>query len=350
MTDISLGPLMTDIAGTELQADEREMLMHPDVGGVIFFARNYESPEQIAELTSAIHALRRPKLLVAVDQEGGRVQRFKNGFTRLPPIRTLGKLYDRDRKKALSYAKECGWLMAAELRSVGIDISFAPVLDLDRGLSEIIGSRAFHSNPEVIAQLAHEYMIGMREAGMAATGKHFPGHGSVKADSHLELPVDHRPLQDVLNDDLLPFERMSHYEMAAMMVAHIVYSKADPLPAGFSGYWIRDILRKEIGFQGAVFSDDLSMKATEVIGDYVARARLALEAGCDMILICNNPEGRNSVLGKISDLSDPVSHLRLVRMHGKGSTDRSKLMTSERWSRARHVLSELEPEMSLDLD
>ena len=340
---------MTDIAGTRLTDEEREMLLHPDIGGVILFARNYRSPDQITALTEEIHALREPRLLIAVDQEGGRVQRFHEGFTPLPAVRRLGELYDRDRKRALAYARETGWLMASELLAVGVDISFAPVLDLGRGVSEVIGDRAFHHDPQIISELAHAWMGGMSEAGMSATGKHFPGHGSVKPDSHLELPRDHRPAADIMADDVLPFERMVHYEMPAVMMSHIVYSQCDSRPASFSSYWISRILREEVGFQGAVFSDDLSMKATEVIGDYTERARLALAAGCDMVLICNNPEGRNSVLGQLSDMSSPVSHLRLVRMHGKCQADLQMLRSSERWHFVQEILKEIDPEPSLEL-
>ncbi len=348
--EMSLGPLMTDIAGTSLTPDEREMLLHPDVGGVILFSRNYESPGQLAALTSEIHALRQPRLLIAVDQEGGRVQRFHEGFTPLPPAARYGELYESNRREAQSVATEIGWLMAAELIATGVDISFAPVLDLGRGISTVIGDRALHADPQVIAELAHAWMRGMNEAGMAATGKHFPGHGSVRPDSHQELPQDHRPAADILTDDMLPFERMIHYGLPAVMMSHVVYSQCDAMPAGFSSYWIARVLRGELGFQGAVFSDDLSMKATEVFGGYLQRARMALAAGCDMVLVCNNPQARDDLLGKLRDFDNPVSHLRLVRMHGKPGPDLAGLRKTRRWQRARDILRDIDPEPSLDLE
>ncbi|MCK4950974.1 MAG: beta-N-acetylhexosaminidase, partial [Gammaproteobacteria bacterium] len=221
---MSLGPVMVDVAGIELSSEEREMLQHPLVGGVILFTRNYQDVEQLERLVAELHAIREPRLLVSVDHEGGRVQRFREGFTRLPAVGRLSEIYNQDKKKARQYAEASGWLMASELRAVDIDFSFAPVLDLDRGVSTIIGDRAFHSSPEAVADLAHAYMHGMRKAGMEATGKHFPGHGAVAADSHLDLPVDNRRYEDIYAEDILPFERMIHYGLAAVMPAHVVYT------------------------------------------------------------------------------------------------------------------------------
>ena len=231
---MALGPVMLGLEGPELSAQERELLRHPLVGGVILFTRNYQSPAQLTALTGVIHALRQPRLLIAVDHEGGRVQRFRDGFTRLPAVRRLGELYDQDRMRAKQLARGTGWLMAAELRAVGVDFSFAPVLDLDHGVSSIIGDRAFHSDPEAVADLAHAYVSGMQKAGMEAVGKHFPGHGGIAADSHLELPVDPRPLAVLETADLLAFERMIHYGLAALMPAHVRYPAVDDQPAGFS--------------------------------------------------------------------------------------------------------------------
>jgi beta-N-acetylhexosaminidase len=322
---MSLGPIMLDIQGTELTAEDRERLRHPLVGGVILFSRNYQSPEQIETLVRAIHDLRHPQLLVAVDHEGGRVQRFREGFTELPPVRHLGQLYDQNPKRAKRLAETSGWLMATELRAVGVDFSFAPVLDLDRGVSQIIGNRAFHSNPEAVADLAHAYMTGMHHAGMAATGKHFPGHGGCAADSHLALPVDERGLADLLLEDIVPFERMIHFGLAAIMPAHVLFPRVDSRPAGFSRLWLREILRGRLGFQGVIFSDDLSMEGAKEAGDVVARGKAAMAAGCDMILVCNDPAAADQLLSGLGTHDDPVSHLRLVRMHGREEVTRTQL-------------------------
>ncbi len=343
---------MLDVEGLALTAEDRERLRHPLTGGVILFSRNYESPEQIAALVAEIHALRDPHLLVAVDHEGGRVQRFRDGFTRLPPVRKLGEAYDEHPKRALRLAEAAGWLMAAELRSVGVDFSFAPVLDLDRGVSTIIGDRAFHTDPEAVAELAHAYMRGMTRAGMAATGKHFPGHGAVAADSHLALPVDERPLADILAEDVLPFERMIHFGLAGIMPAHVVYPKVDSQPAGFSRRWLREILRGQLGFQGVIFSDDLSMEGAksafapslargprlgpigEGTGSVVARAHAALSAGCDMVLVCNDTTAANELLDGLGPHDDPVASLRLVRLHGRHPVARAQLAADETWREA----------------
>lgn len=316
---MTLGPVMLDVHGTELSAEERERLRHPLVGGVILFTRNYQSPEQITELVREIHEVREPRLLVAVDHEGGRVQRFRDGFTRLPPLRRLGELYDENPKRAKRLAHYAGWLMAAELRAVDVDFSFAPVLDLDRGVSEIVGDRAFHSNPDAVAALAISYMAGMSEAGMAATGKHFPGHGGCVADSHLTLPIDHRSYADIYVEDLVPFERLIEAGLAGIMPAHVVYPQVDAQPAGFSRFWLQEVLRRRLKFQGIVFSDDLSMEGAKGAGGMVERATLALQAGCDMVLVCNAPESADEVLQRFRPHDDAVSQLRRVRMHGRAA-------------------------------
>jgi beta-N-acetylhexosaminidase len=346
---MTLGPLMLDVAGLELTQEDRELLAHPAAGGIILFSRNYESPGQLSALVKEIHGLRSPHLLVAVDQEGGRVQRFREGFTRLPPLACLGELYDKDRTRAKHMAHTMGWLMAAEVRAVGVDISFAPVLDLDYGVSTVIGNRALHKRPEVVAELAHAYQSGMQEAGMAATGKHFPGHGAVEADSHHALPVDPRRYEDIAQWDMVPFERMIHYGLAAVMMAHVVYAEVDAHPAGFSGFWIKAILRDQLGFQGLVFSDDLSMEAAASVGSYTDRARLSLEAGCDMVLVCNARGQAAEVAAALVDYSNPVTHSRLARLHGRHAPDLNALQASPRWSQAVAAVAGCEAEPELDL-
>jgi beta-N-acetylhexosaminidase len=332
---------MLDIAGTTLLPEERERLRHPLVGGVILFSRNYESPEQVTALIGEVHALREPRLIVAVDHEGGRVQRFRAGFTAIPPMRRLGEHYDENPKRARRLAEAAGWLMATELRGVGADISFAPVLDLDLGVSKVIGDRAFHNSPDVVADLAHSFMVGMREAGMAATGKHFPGHGSVAPDSHLALPVDDRALADIRLLDMLPFARMIHFGLPAVMTAHIIFSRVDRLPVSFSRRWISDILRRELAFPGVVFSDDLSMKGAAGIGAMEDRVRAALDAGCDMALVCNDPGGADRVLDRLGRHDDPVSAMRLVRMHGRHPVNRVELAGNPHYQDALRLVSHI---------
>jgi beta-N-acetylhexosaminidase len=337
---MSLGPLMIDLEGTELTALERELLGHPLIGGVILFTRNYRDPAQLSALVAAIHARRTPPLIVGVDQEGGRVQRFRAGFSLLPPPRRIGHEFDLEPRAGLALARAMGWLMAAELRAHGVDISFAPCVDLDRGVSEVIGDRAFHSSAEVVSQLAAGWMHGMREAGMAATAKHFPGHGAVVADSHLTLPVDRRPLAD-LAPDLAPYRRLIANGLPAVMVAHVLFSAVDPAPASLSAPWIRDVLRGELGFQGVVFTDDLSMGgAAAAYGDIVTRARQALSAGCDMLPVCNNRTGVIELLERLAVEPQPASSLRLVRLHGRaGAPDRPTLEASPEWARAQELLA-----------
>jgi len=339
---------MVDLRGPELLPDEREMLLDPAVGGVILFARNVGSPEQIAALTAAIHELRHPRLLIGIDQEGGRVQRCRDGFTRLPPAAAFGAIYDRDQRHGRHLAQQAGWLMAAELRSVGVDLSFAPVLDLDYGVSSVIGDRAFHANPVAVAELAGSYIRGMRSAGMSATGKHFPGHGAVTVDSHLGLPVDDRLLATIEALDMEPYRRLFDHGLNAVMAAHVVYETVDAAPAGFSSYWLQDILRRKLGFQGVIFSDDLSMEGAAVAGTPADRARTALQAGCDMVLVCNAPGTLPAVLDAARDHVDPSSHLRLTRMHGAHAPDRHKLAYVPQWEQAqRELVDSMGEEFSL---
>ena len=341
---------MLDLKGVEMTPEEREILLHPMVGGVILFTRNYESPEQIIRLVEEIHQLRRPHLLVGVDHEGGRVQRFRDGFTQLPPVAELGTLYDSNAKAAKHLAETCGWLMAIELRAVGVDFSFAPVLDLGKGISDVIGDRAFHHDPDIISELAQAYMHGMQKAGMSATGKHFPGHGSVKADSHVGMPVDTRRFEDIYAEDIVPFERMVRYGLAGVMPAHVIYSSVDPHPAGFSAFWLRDVLRERLGFQGVIFSDDLSMQAASVAGDVLDRTYQALNAGCDMALVCNAPDAAVKVVEELRIDNEPVSQIRLARMHGRHVVNRARLLKDPAWHRAVAAIKKLAEGDSLELE
>lgn len=341
---------MLGLEGATLSAEERELLRHPQVGGVILFARNYQSPEQVRALADAIHALRQPRLLIAVDHEGGRVQRFREGFTRLPAVRRLGELFDQHPQRARQLARITGWLMAAELRAVGVDFSFAPVLDLDHGVSGIIGDRAFHHDPEVVADLAHAYRSGMQKAGMEAVGKHFPGHGGIAADSHLELPVDPRSYDQLAGADLLAFERMIHYGLAALMPAHVLYPQVDDQPAGFSARWLKDILRQRLEFQGAIFSDDLDMAGAGVAGSPVERARAALAAGCDMVLACNDRAAAVAILQGLHEAPDPVSQFRLIRLHGRGRSTLERLQRNPLWRQALRLVQDYDAFPLLEMD
>ena len=328
---MSLGPVMLDIDGLSLSPADRDLLREPAVGGVILFSRNYESPGQITSLVSEIRALRSPALLIAVDHEGGRVQRFRDGFTSIPPMRRIGREYDRDAESGLQAAREAGWIIGAELRATGIDLCFAPCLDLDWGVSEIIGNRAFHGKPDIVADLAGAFSRGLRSTGMAAVGKHFPGHGAVIADSHLKLPIDRRDYGQLL-DDMRPYERLiGSGVLTGVMLAHIVYEKIDPLPAGFSEYWIQSELRSRLAFGGAVFCDDLSMHATRDYGSMAERARQALKAGCDMVLICNNRDAAQQAVAALEEYSNPLSLVRFARLHGTGHPLRETLLASEEW-------------------
>jgi beta-N-acetylhexosaminidase len=308
---------MVDIAGTALDASDREILANPLVGSVLLFSRNYRDREQLIALIASIRALRSPPLLVAVDHEGGRVQRFREGFTRLPPARSLGRGFHHDRREALALAHTAGWLMAAELRAVGVDFSFAPCVDLDYGVSEVIGDRAFHRDPDAVGALAVAYAGGMREAGMAATAKHFPGHGAVTADSHVALPVDRRELVD-LEPDLRPYRLLIENQLSGIMAAHVVFPRIDPLPASLSTRWIAQLLRREMGFHGCIFADDLGMVGAAAVGDHVSRARHALAAGCDVLPVCNDRSAVEAILNRLDPRDqDPASQARIVRMRAR---------------------------------
>ncbi len=306
MISLPLGPLMIDIAGTDLTDLDRGRLSHPLVGGIILFTRNYADPEQLTALTAAIHALRTPQLLIAVDHEGGRVQRFREGFTRLPAMAALGKAWDADPAAALVAARQVGYVLAAELRARGVDYSFTPVLDLDYGPSRVIGDRAFHRRPTAVIALAGTLGEGLRQAGMGCCGKHYPGHGYVVPDSHVELPVDHRPFE-AMGEDMEPYRQLP---LDGIMAAHVIYSCYDCNTAVFSNKWI-NYLRNDIKFNGVVFTDDLSMAGACVAGDMVERVDTAYRAGCDMLLVCNAPDVVGDVLERWRPVIDPVRGKRV---------------------------------------
>lgn len=317
---MSLGPVMLDIAGTQLTAGDINRLLHPLTGGVILFTRNYLDVHQLVELTQQIHALRNPPLLIAVDHEGGRVQRFQKGFTKLPAMRELGKIWDRQPARARHLAKQVGFVLAAELNTCGVDFSFTPVLDLDYGQSCVIGDRAFHHDPNAVSDLAHHLMLGLKMGGMSAVGKHFPGHGYIQADSHLEKSIDQRRYLDIEMNDLIPFQQMIDLGLAGIMPAHVIYPKVDQHPAGFSTVWLQKVLRTELQFEGCIFSDDLSMQgAADYLESIVKRAQTALSAGCDMLLVCNNPQGADEILNQLQWEMSAASLSRLARMHARNN-------------------------------
>jgi beta-N-acetylhexosaminidase len=321
---------MLDLAGTQMSAAEGELLRHPLVGGVILFARNYRSPRQLCELTAAIRSLRQPELLIGVDHEGGRVQRFQEGFSRIPAMRRLGEAWDRDRASALAAAHDIAYVLASELLACGVDFSFTPVLDVDCGTSGVIGDRAFHADPAAIAQLAAALIAGLREAGMAGVGKHFPGHGYVRADSHLAVPVDERSLAEIEAADLVPYRELIKLGLTAVMPAHVIYPKVDAHPAGFSSKWLQQILRDRLGFDGMIFSDDLSMEGASVAGGVVERARAALTAGCDMVLLCNAPGSAPGLLAGLG--SGTLNQRRAEAMRGtRGAQRLDELRTDARF-------------------
>jgi beta-N-acetylhexosaminidase len=333
MKQLAIGPVMIDIEGHSLTPLEREKIAHPNTGALILFARNFEAPAQIQGLIKGIRQSRPGDILIAVDQEGGRVQRFQQGFSRLPAAASYADHPE--------LAEAAGWLMAAELLAVGVDFSFAPVLDVDCGISEIIGDRSFSRNAETAAQLAGAFRKGMQAAGMAATGKHFPGHGAVAQDSHLTLPVDLRDLDTIRNQDLIPFQRLIGDGLQAIMPAHVVYPQVDKLPAGFSEIWLQQILRQEMGFTGTIFSDDLSMAGAAVIGDFVERAGLAQQAGCDMLLVCNNPQAAEKVLDSLPVRDSSLRQQRLQQMKGNSSLSREQLLSTEQWQTVSHQIKVL---------
>lgn len=321
------GRLMLDVKGVSLDRDERLQLQNPQVGGVILFSRNIQSRDQICDLVAEIRACSK-SLLVAVDQEGGRVQRLREGFTAIPSMQAIGNLIARSPEEGLGLSKDLGWLMASEVIACGLDLSFAPVLDVDRDTSCIIGDRSFSDQPEIVISAAEAFIKGMHDAGMAATGKHFPGHGGIVADSHLEAPVDDRSWNTLYARDIQPFAKLSKM-LDAVMPAHITFPSVDPDSVGFSSFWLNDVLRGKLGFEGIIFSDDLTMKGADIAGGYVDKAKLALKAGCDMILVCNCPQGAVEVLSYMESANISQSS-KLASMVAKRSISWSDLEGSPR--------------------
>lgn len=324
-----LGPLFVDLMGETLASDEHRILRSTAVGGVILFSRNFSSLEQLSALTASIRQCR-PELLICVDHEGGRVQRFRHGFTRIPAMQTLAQHE--------SIIEDVAWLMGSELAAFGIDFSFAPVLDADDGFSAVIGDRSFSADPLAVCRYAKKFIRGLRQAGLPAIGKHFPGHGGVRADSHLELPVDTRSLRVIEQHDLLPFRNLLP-ELDGLMPAHILFSEVDDaFPVGYSKTWLQSILRRQWQFQGVIFSDDLSMKGAESEGGFSGRARLALAAGCDAILVCNNRAAVEEVISFLESQGLSSNSARLERMRCQRFVTYRELQGSDRWRSARAAL------------
>jgi beta-N-acetylhexosaminidase len=339
---LPLGPVMLDVAGKTLVDEDRERLLHPGVGAVILFARNYESPEQVAQLTAEIRALRKPELLIGVDHEGGRVQRFRAGYTTIPPMAELGRHWDRDPGAARLRAEAAGFLIGAEITASGVDFSFTPVLDLDFGRSKVIGDRAFHSNPIAVSELAGALIAGLTHAGVSSVGKHFPGHGYAQEDSHIAVPVDQRGLDEIRAHDLVPYVRLVSM-LAGVMPAHVTYPSADAEPAGFSSFWLQCILRGELGFNGAIFSDDLSMEGAAVAGGIVARAQAALRAGCDIAVVCNKPASADELLAGLDAAPSAQRDERLAKLRARTIyPDLAAVRQDARYAEAQSNLAGLE--------
>ncbi|KAA0911796.1 beta-N-acetylhexosaminidase [Pusillimonas sp. ANT_WB101] len=337
------GPVMVDVEGATLTEHERARLRNPLVGGVILFARNFENRAQLSALCQAIHEARTEPLLIAVDHEGGRVQRFRSdGFTAIPAMSVFGNLWAEDSLAAMRLASETGYVLGAELRACGVDLSFTPVLDLDYGVSQVIGNRAFHRDPRVVALLARALIQGLMLAGMSACGKHFPGHGAVEADSHHEIPVDGRSFDEIMQEDAAPYGWLGDMVLPSVMPAHVIYREVDPNPAGFSPFWIQKVLRQDLGYDGVVFSDDLTMEGATVAGDILARAEAALTAGCDMVLVCNRPDLADELLSRLRHMHDQDAVQRIRRlMPSVPAPDWDALQADERYQYARRLQSQI---------
>jgi beta-N-acetylhexosaminidase len=342
---MSLGCMMIGIEGLVLTERDRQRLMHPAVAGVVLFSRNFQSAEQLLQLTTQIHCLRHPRLLVAVDHEGGRVQRFKQqGFTHWPAMSQLGALYDDRPTLALSVAQDLGWLLASELLACGVDFSFTPVCDLDYGQSHVIGDRALHHNPHVVAQLAQALVNGMQSAGMAAVAKHFPGHGYVLADTHTDIALDERDYRQLHSADMQPFAHLVQHHVAAVMVAHVIYPQVDDQPAGMSAYWLQQILRGQWQYQGAIISDDLGMKAVADLASTVELVHQFVRAGCDLVLLCNDWQQIDDALSGWREYdADPIQESRLIRLHGKPKQHQGlyRLQLSVAWLQRMKALAQV---------
>ena len=328
-----LGSVMIDIEGLRLTEVDRKRLLNPLVAGVILFSRHFESVEQLQQLTTEIHQLRHPRLLIAVDHEGGRVQRFRDGFTRLPAMKKLGELYETDKQTGQKFAETVGWLLATELLVCGVDFSFAPVVDLDYGTSGVIGDRAFAENAHIVSDLAYHLMAGMHKAGMASVAKHFPGHGYIKEDTHTEIAIDNRSFDELSEHDIQPFLHLIANQVESIMPAHVIYPQIDDKPVGFSKKWL-DILRNQCHFNGVIVSDDISMLAVAGFGKPSERVQLALDSGCDLVLVCNDLEATDEVLSNLKPVQNALAHARMIRMHGKPMMQFSQLKTNPLWQTA----------------
>lgn len=335
-----MGLVIVDLVGISLTEDENKLLSQPAVAGVILFARNVVNRQQVMELVQSIRNVRQD-LLITVDQEGGRVQRLIKGYTRLPAVCRLGELYADSAEQACELAEGLGWLMASEVVASGIDLSFAPVLDLGLPISQVIGSRAFAKQPAVVAELTRHYCLGMKQAGMATVGKHFPGHGSVAADTHHSIACDDRPFEAIEQADMLPFNMLIKQQLLdGIMPAHVLYPQVSDEPAGFSSHWLQTILRESLGFKGIIFSDDLTMHAASQMGNYPARALRAINAGCQILLVCNNPEGAQAVVSQLNEAA-PAVRFSISLLKSQSKLTWSELVEHPRWLALRANLEEL---------